>query len=157
MKLGEVRTHARYWGFLLLKLVGAALGSSVLLWFLNLYWQPRTPWFHLNRYQFTFDLGYTTLAGVWFLLSYGLLYLAFWDQRYRCRTCLHRLCMPVETGSWSYMLQLGRPTMEYICPFGHGTLNIEELQITGTVPPDWTEHGDMWSELFAEQKGSEKD
>ena len=57
--------------------------------------------------------------------------------------------MPVETGSWSHMLRLGRPAMEYICPYGHGTLNIEELKIAGAIPPDWTEHGDIWSELFA--------
>ena len=45
-----------------------------------------------------------------------------WDQRYRCRVCLRRLRMPVETGSWSRMLQFGRPRIEYICPYGHGTL-----------------------------------
>lgn len=55
------------------------------------------------------------------------------------------------------MLRLGRPKMEYICPFGHGTLNIEELQITGNVPPDWTQHGDIWAELFAEPRGADKD
>jgi hypothetical protein len=155
--LAEIKGQVRYWGFLLVKVAAAGLGSAVTLWFLNLFWPPRTPLFHLNRYQFMFDLGYTTLVMVWFLLSYGLLYLAFWDQRYRCRTCLHRLCMPVETGSWSHMLRLGRPKMEYICPYGHGTLNIEELQITGTVRPDWTEHGDIWAELFAEPKGADQD
>jgi hypothetical protein len=147
--LSEVRNHVRYWGFLLGKLVGAFWGSSIALWFLNLFWYPRTPWFHFNRWQFCFDLWYTTLAGVWFLFSYGLFYLAIWDQRYRCRTCLRRLRMPIETGSWGYMLQLGRPRIEYICPYGHGKLNVEELQITGDVPPEWTEHGDIWSELFA--------
>ncbi|MCU1329794.1 MAG: hypothetical protein JWN34_5164 [Bryobacterales bacterium] len=155
--LADIKGQARYWGFLLVKLAAAAMGSSAALWFLNLFWPPHTPLFHLNRWQFMFDLGYTTLVMVWFLLSYGMLYLAFWDQRYRCRTCLHRLCMPVETGSWSHMLRLGRPKMEYICPFGHGTLNVEELQITGTVTPDWTQHGDIWAELFAEPKGSDKD
>jgi hypothetical protein len=57
--------------------------------------------------------------------------------------------MPIETGSWGYMLQLGRPRMEYICIYGHGKLNVEELQISGKVQPEWTEHGDMWAELFA--------
>ena len=145
----QVKTHARYWGFLLLKFVAAGLGSATALWFLNLFWPPRTPWFHINRWQFGYDLGYTTLAGVCFLFAYGLFYLAVWDQKYRCRTCLRRLCMPVETGSWGYMLQLGRPKMEYICAYGHGTLNVEEIKFTGTVPPDWTEHGDIWKELFA--------
>ena len=145
----EIKNQVRYWGFFLLKLAGAAAIAGFALWFLNLFWAPRTKLFHLAWGQFSYDLAYTTLAGVWFLFSYGLVYLAIWDQRYRCRTCLRRLCMPIETGSWGYMLQLGRPQMEYICPYGHGKLNVEEVQISGTVTPEWTEHGDMWSELFA--------
>jgi hypothetical protein len=148
--------QVRYWGFLLLKLAIAAAGSGFTLWVLNLFWAPRTKLFHLAWGMFSFDLLYTTLAGVWFLFSYGLIYLAIWDQRYRCRTCLRHLCMPIETGSWGHMLQLGRPQMEYICPYGHGKLNVEELQISGKVSPAWTEHGDMWDELFA-SPGSETD
>jgi hypothetical protein len=151
------KSHVRYWGFLLLKLVGAAFGSTAALWFLNLFWWPETPLFHWNRVQFCYDLLYTTMAGVWFLLSYGLFYLAFWDQKYRCRTCQRKLVMPVETGSWGYMLQLGRPRIEYICPYGHGTLNVEELQISGRVQPEWTKHGDMWEELFASGKDSDSE
>lgn len=147
--LPAVKSHVRYWGFLLLKLIGAALGSAGALWFLNLFWYPATPLFHLNKFWFGWSLVYTTMAGVWFLFSYGLFYLAFWDQRYRCRTCLRRLVMPIETGSWGYMLQLGRPRIEYICSYGHGKLNVEELQISGPVQPEWTEHGDIWDELFA--------
>ena len=146
----------RYWGFLLLKLGVAGGASASALWLVNLSWRPATPWFHLNQFQFCHDLTYTTLVLVWFLFSYGLFYLAFWDQRYRCRTCLRRLRMPIETGSWGYMLQLGRPRMEYICPYGHGTLNVEELQISGKVSPEWTGHGDMWSELFAAESDSRK-
>jgi hypothetical protein len=140
---------------LVAKLLGAAFGSTLALAFLNAFWEPVTPLFHLNRLQFGYDLTYTTLAGVWFLFSYGLFYLAFWDQRYRCRTCLRRLRMPIETGSWSRMLQLGRPQIEYICAYGHGKLNVEEVQISGTVKPAWTEHGDIWEELFA--TGNEPD
>src|ERR1035441_8510947 len=44
---------------------------------------------------------------VWFLLCAGALYAIVWDQRRRCRVCLRRLRMPVETGSWGYM-QIGR-------------------------------------------------
>jgi hypothetical protein len=151
----EIKSHVRYWGFLLLKLISAALGSAAALWFVNLFWEPATPFFHLNQSQFSYDLLYTTLVGVWFLFGYGLFYLAIWDQRYRCRTCLRRLRMPIETGSWGYMLQLGRPRIEYICPYGHGKLNIEELQISGKVPAEWTNHGDMWDELFATGKDSD--
>jgi hypothetical protein len=152
--LAAVKSHVKYWGCLLLKLAGATLGSGFALWFLNLFWEPHTRWFHLNWSQFSYDLGYTTLAGVWFLFSYGLFYLAIWDQRYRCRTCARKLRMPIETGSWGSMLRLGRPQIEYICPYGHGKLNVEEVQISGSVTPEWTEHGDIWDELFA---GKESD
>lgn len=147
-RLTNARQFLTYWGFLVAKLAGAAVLSGSSLWLLNLFFAPYTRLFHI-AWLFSFDLVYTTLVGVWFLFSYGLVYLAFWDQRYRCRTCLRRLCMPVETGSWSYMLRLGRPQMEYICAYGHGKLNVEEFQATGKVAPAWTEHGDIWDELFA--------
>ena len=42
----------------------------------------------------------------------------------------------------------GRPQTELICKFGHGTLSIDELQITGRQMPDWQPHdGDIWKEL----------
>ena len=56
--------------------------------------------------------------------------------------------MPIVTGSWGHMLQLGRPRIEYICPFGHGTLKVEQLQLLGLEAPDWERHADMWTELF---------
>ncbi len=155
--LVEIKTHHRYGGFLVLKLAAAALGAACSLWFLNLFWLPYTPMFRFNSEKFIFDLPYTTLVGVWFLFAYGLFYLAVWDQRYRCRTCLRRLRMPIETGSWGYMLQLGRPQIEYICAYGHGKLNVDELQISGAVAPEWTEQGDIWAELFAESKTGEGD
>ncbi len=155
----DLKHHLRYWGFLLLKLAGAAFGSGFALWFLNLFWAPQTRLFHLaiGRSGFGMDLLYTTLVGVWFQFSFGLVYLAVRDQRYRCRTCLRRLRMPIETGSWGYMLQLGRPRIEYICPYGHGRLNIEEVQFTGTVPPSWTDQGDIWQELFASKADTDNE
>ena len=60
----------------------------------------------------------------------GVIWLAICDQRYRCRTCLRRLRMPILTGDWTHIL-LGPPRTEYICPFGHGTLKVDEVQITG--------------------------
>jgi hypothetical protein len=35
---------------------------------------------------------------------------------------------------------------------------VEEVQITGTVAPAWTEQGDIWDELFAvkEDRDSER-
>jgi hypothetical protein len=136
----NLKHHLRYWGFLLLKFAGAAFGSGLALWFLNLFFAPHTKLFHLAMGEFSFDLLYTFLAGIWFQFSFGLFYLAIWDH---------------ETGSWGYMLQLGRPQIEYICPYGHGKLNVEELQITGKTTPAWTEHGDLWEELLAASKDSD--
>jgi len=40
--------------------------------------------------------------------------------------------------------------MEYICPFGHGTLTVAELQLTGRENPDWAAHDDdIWKELYS--------
>ena len=128
----------KYWAFFVLKFALAILIGSALLKTANSFWK---------REVFGYDLLYTTVVGFVFLAFYGLGYLVILDQRYRCRTCLRRLRMPVETGSWSRMLQLGRPQMEYICTYGHGKLNVEEIQFTGTEHPKWKEHQDMWKEL----------
>jgi hypothetical protein len=94
-------------------------------------------------------LGALFLLG-WFLICAGTLYLIVWDQRRRCRVCLRKLRMPIETGSRSYMLQLGQPAIESICPYGHGTLKEEELQITGRDTPEWKPHsGDIWGKNCA--------
>jgi hypothetical protein len=95
---------------------------------------------------------------VWFLFGAGMLYLVVYDQRYRCRVCLCRLRMPVETGSRGFMLQMGRPRTEYICPYGHGTLKQEEFQTSGLENPEWTARsGDMWDELYAASKQARDD
>ena len=97
-------------------------------------------------------LGWAILMA-WFVLLVVAVYLAVWDQRHRCRTCLRPLRMPVVTGSWGSMLQFGRPRIEYICAYGHGTLREEELQISGLVRAEWTPHsGDLWAELCASGK-----
>jgi hypothetical protein len=91
-----------------------------------------------------------------FLLFAGALYLIVWDQRYRCRVCLRRLRMPVATGSWGRILLFGRPRIEYICPYGHGTLREDDLHITGLSAAEWTPHSDdIWAELCAPGKESD--
>lgn len=97
---------------------------------------------------FLYDLPFTfAVLGVW-LVGVGIFYLVIWDQRRRCRTCLRQLMMPVNSGSWGNMLRFGRPMTEYICPFGHGTLQIDELTITGKNSPNWQPHDDnIWKEL----------
>jgi hypothetical protein len=106
------------------------------------------PFSHAGEY-----LAINVALMVWFLFGAGMLYLIVYDQRYRCRVCLRRLRMPVETGSRGFMLQLGRPRTEYICPYGHGTLKQEEFQTSGLENPEWTaSSGDMWDELYAASK-----
>jgi len=141
----------KYWLYLLAKLAivaGAMFGMGLAL--VGLYPSPPPP---LARFGpppplFLHDMGFTfTLLGIW-IVGVGLVWLALWDQRRRCRTCLRRLIMPVARGSWGNMVIFGRPTTEVICPYGHGTLSIQELQITGRQLPDWQPHDDdIWKEL----------
>jgi hypothetical protein len=106
--------------------------------------QKIAPLEHVGAY-----LAINTALMVWFLLAVGTFYVIVRDQRYRCRVCLRRLRMPVETGSRGFMLQLGRPRVEYICPFGHGTLQQEEYETSELENPQWTgSSGDMWEDLY---------
>jgi hypothetical protein len=98
--------------------------------------------------RFGQDLTWTAAIFGYFLALAGTLYLVVLDQRYRCRTCLRRLRMPVNSGAWDSMLRIGKPQVEYICPFGHGTLNIKLVHFAGREGDDWREHDDnIWREL----------
>ena len=145
-----MQIEMRYWAYLVGKLVVAGAAMTRMLWWVAGLW-PANP-----RHDPLAALGHggdwllcdLALMG-WFLLCVGILYVIVWDQRYRCRTCLRRLRMPVETGSWGQMLQFGRPRIEYICPYGHGTLREDELQISGLNSAEWTQNSDdMWEELY---------
>ncbi len=140
--------YMRYWGYLVAKLTVA--GAILLVLRQAIVWM-----FHPAR--FALDLAFTFAMLLFTLFATGLLWLIVWDQRYRCRSCLRRLCMPVATGTWTHILFIGTPRTEYICPYGHGKLNVEELQITGKVTPEWTEHGDLWEELFASSDNPDRD
>jgi hypothetical protein len=139
----------RYWAYLLGKLAAAAaLSQGLYVALYRLLPAPLPEFGQQYPPRFAHDLGYTLALGLWFLLSCGMLYLAIWDQRYRCRVCLRRLRMPIETGSWSRMLMFGRPEIEYICTYGHGRLNVSEVQISGSENPEWTpQPNDYWTEL----------
>ena len=139
----------RYWAYLVGKLGVSAALMYGLLRLLNSSWPASPTRFNFVLPRFGYDLLYTLLTGLWFLACSGLLYLCIWDQRYRCRVCLRRLRMPVETGSWGGMLLLGAPRIEYICPYGHGTLKLAELQISGLENSEWNPHGEIWEELCA--------
>ena len=148
----------RYWAYLVGKLMAAAAVLYGLLWVINGIWpaEANPPAIAPLR-DVQEILAYNMVVGAWFLLCFAALFLIVRDQRRRCRTCLRRLRMPVQTGSWSRMLLLGRPRIESICPYGHGTLKEEEVQISGTRGPEWTAHrDDIWEELCASSRESGK-
>lgn len=138
----------RYWSYLAAKLLAVLLVVSGLRLLVERYLPKPTPSRYGAQPLFLHDMPFTfAMLAIW-LATVGLIYLAFWDQRRRCRTCLRRLIMPVTTGSWSNMLTFGRPRIEWMCPYGHGTLKIEELQITGKEPANWeASESDIWKEL----------
>ena len=120
----------KYWGFLLLKLVAGAvvMRCGVVGHRGGLPRPSGVPGF--EQKPFGHDLGFTSAMLLFFLACFGVLHLIIWDQRYRCRTCLRRLRMPVSAGSWPNMLLFGQPRTEYICLYGHGTLKVPEVRIT---------------------------
>ncbi len=149
----------RYWAYFFAKLVtvgGVLYGLLVLI---SVLLPPVTKLNEFDDFRNgSLRLLYNVAFMGWFLLAAGVLYLIIRDQRYRCRVCLRRLRMPIETGSWGQMLQLGRPRIEYICPYGHGTLKADELQISGLANPEWTPHSDdIWEELSIGSKDPDRE
>ncbi len=141
----------RYWAYLAAKCISVAAIVFASMSALTRFYPappPPLPRFGPPPPLFLHDLLFTFLTfGIW-LMGAGFFSLTMRDQRRRCRTCLRPLIMPVHSGSWGNMVIFGRPRTEFICPFGHGTLSIEHLQITGKHPPDWQPHDDdIWKEL----------
>ena len=140
-------TEMKYWLYFAAKLlVGGGLMLALQYGVLQLYPIPQqAP--GMEQALFMHDAPFTFLVMALWHLDAAVLVLIVLDQRRRCRTCLRKLIMPVSTGSWGRTL-LGRPRTERICPYGHGTLTIEDLQITGRQLPDWHRHDDdIWKEL----------
>ena len=137
----------RYWGWLTAKLAIAALFMYGLFRAIQSAFPRRDVIFYSQQDLFAHDLWYTTAMMVFWLIGAGILYVIVWDQRTRCRTCLRRLRMPIARGSWANMLLFGRPQTEYICVYGHGTLHVPQVELTGPERPDWEPHKDMWKEL----------
>jgi hypothetical protein len=136
----------KYWAYLIAKLVaavGVLWGSGSLL---DHFFPPARPFVDGGPMLASHTMIFVMMIQA--LFAIGMFWLIVWDQRLRCRTCLRRLRMPIQTGSWTHVL-LGAPRTEYICTYGHGTLKVAELQITGRTQPDWEPHEDMWKELFS--------
>jgi hypothetical protein len=142
----------KYWGWLILKLLVAAAVLLAVDQFIHVKLRPASV-FYGHPEPFTHDLTYTAIMMVFFLFCYGTLHVIIWDQKTRCRTCLRRLRMPVVAGSWSNMLLFGQPRTEYICIYGHGTLKVPEVELTGAKRPNWEKHDDdIWKELESYEK-----
>jgi len=139
----------KYWGYLVAKIVVAVTLLYELQQAIAHVFPPPKPFMYVRANAYGHDLlAYTFTLMFFTLFASGVIWAIIWDQRYRCRTCLRRLRMPIQTGSWNHIL-LGAPRTEYICLYGHGTLIVSELQITGHQEPDWEPHADMWKELFS--------
>jgi len=138
----------RYWAFLIAKLVVAVGIVFAISQLIDHMLPAPKPFLEHGPFPASHALIYSIALMAQALFSIGMFWLIIWDQRYRCRTCLRRLRMPIQTGSWTNVL-LGAPRTEYICTYGHGTLKVAELQITGHTQPDWEPHEDMWKELFS--------
>lgn len=137
----------RYWAYLVAKLAavfavlrGIWLAMNALLPEPEIFFYTRLP-------RFPNDLPWTAALLVFWLLGLALAYLAVWDSRRRCRVCLRRLRMPVESGSWSRATLFNPPRVTSICPYGHGTLDVPEVHVSGQNPSEWHAHGDIWREL----------
>ena len=146
----------RYWGLFAAKLaaIALALGGT---WVVLEQMVPEPETFHSFRFsRFGQDLPWTLAILFFCLFGLAMLVVAVLDQRYRCRTCARRLRMPVETGSWARSMFVGPPQTKYICTYGHGTLTVSELQISGIELPDWHAHDDMWKELHSLEEASRR-
>lgn len=137
----------RYWAFLIAKLAAAALLLRG-LWLLMNALLPEPEIFLYTRLpRFPNDLPWTAALLLFWLTGVALVFLAVWDSRRRCRVCLRRLRMPVESGSWSRAILFSPPRVTSICPYGHGTLDVPEVHVSGQNPAEWHAHGDIWREL----------
>ncbi len=129
----------RWWGLLTAKLaVLIALHVVLILWINGYYPKDR-----MGK-----DLAYTFALMGADMFVFVLGYAAWMDQKYRCRTCLRRLRMPLEKGNWSHATLFAPPTLEWICPYGHGTMKQEEIQLSGVQLDQWERNDDNFWKAF---------
>lgn len=132
----------KYWAYLAAKLAVA----GVFLYGL---------WYAVLLLLLTFDamraepvVAYIIVILLVPLLGFTICAFIVRDQLLRCRSCGRRMRMPLGKGSLSHLFLRGRPRLEYICIYGHGTLKVPEERIGGSGTSDWQPHSDdIWKEL----------
>jgi hypothetical protein len=72
------------------------------------------------------------------------------DQKYRCRTCIRRLRMPLARGSFSRATIFSPPSLEWICTFGHGTMREHGASLGGPMGSEWIKNDDNFWAAFEE-------
>jgi len=100
-------------------------------------------WMVINSGETNLGAG---VASLWLFLAGpgAVLYWCWRDQGRRCRSCLHRLVMPVHFGEGARILT-ERAGTELVCPHGHGTLFTSD----GADPAEqWDPMDNSWRELF---------
>lgn len=137
----------RYWGYFSGKLLAAAAGMYFLWLAMHALLPEPVIFMRVRMGGFAQDLTWTLTYLLYWLMAAGVLAFVVQDQRRRCRICLRRLRMPINTGNWGLALLFAPPKMESICPFGHGTLASPETHTSTAQPENWEKHGDMWAEL----------
>lgn len=126
----------RWWCLLAAKVAALAASHLVLIFWINRWIPNSTLGLHLG-YSFAVlgaDMA-VFVAGYFFWL----------DQKLRCRDCAARLRMPVATGNWSRAMLFAPPQLEWICPYGHGTMRHTEVQLSGVQADRWQKNDeDFW-------------
>lgn len=90
-------------------------------------------------------LGYSFAVLAADMAVFVIGYFLWRDQRLRCRNCATRLRMPVAIGYWSKATLFAPPQLEWICPFGHGSMRQSEVQLSGTQLDQWVKNdADFW-------------
>lgn len=137
----------KYWGYFAGKLAASGIAMYAIWLAMHALLPEPVVFMKVRMGGFAQDLTWTIAYMLFGLSAVGMLFFVVWDQRRRCRTCLRRLRMPVNTGNWSLALLFAPPKTESICPYGHGTLASPETHTSTAQPACWEEHGDIWEEL----------
>lgn len=152
----KVRFSARYLVLLVAKILVVAGILAAMILAVNALFPPPPGLLH-DWPRLGTSWPYTLALLICVLADYGLLRLALWDQRYRCRICLSRLRLPTTEGNYSSVWLGGAPYTEYVCTWGHGNLYIPDVHLASGRKAVWVGYQSLWENLIkAETEEVEK-